>query len=68
MFYAGDFVLHYHVWFSQIRSHILSQTSLKTTKVSCFFNNTRPSVLFLGFQYFELRNTYKWIPKNANIQ
>ena len=40
----------------------LSQKNLKITKVSyVFINKTRSSVLFLGFQYFELRNIYKRI-------
>ena len=38
--------------------YIISQTSLKIKKVSLsfFFNKTKASILFLGFQYFELRN------------
>ena len=40
----------------------------KLTKVSyllCFFDKTRASVLFLGFQYLELQNIYKHITNSV---
>ena len=50
---------------------ITSQTSLKIKKILHllqFFNKTRASIISLGFQYFELRNTCKGIPNHIIIQ
>ena len=53
--------------FYALQGDIKSQTSLKITKASYFFNKTTTSVLFLEFRYFELRNIYKRIPSSIRI-
>ena len=50
---------HYCTCWYAYSIDIISQTSLKITKAIRFFNKTSASVLFLEFQYFELRNIYK---------
>ena len=53
--------------FFALHGDTIRQASFKITKVLRSFNKTSGSVLFLGFQYFELRNIYKRIPNHIRI-